>query len=174
MSAVAQQLLLTLMLKSHICGVGVEAVSIRTFLNSPFIVISIMAKALAVSSLQCCPQAKIVANDTEITIKEIDFLAKTIHNLTEDSLKRRYLFHPILQALTLLCSQPVNANKCASQSIITGLEALMECADIPEDSDIIANVLWKIANGGELESTTDKIEMLSGNCNSQMYIHIHV
>ena len=154
------------MLKSHICGVGVEAVSIRTFLNSPFIVISIMAKALAVSSLQCCPQAKIVANDTEITIKEIDFLAKIIHNLTEDDMKRRYLFHPILQALVLLCSQSVNANQCASQSIITGLEALMECADEPEDSDIIANVLWKIANGGELESTTDKIEMLSGNCNS--------
>ena len=38
----------------------------------------------------------------------------------------------------------------------------MECADEPEDSDIIANVLWKIANGDE----TDKIEMLSGNCNS--------
>ena len=108
MSAVAQQLLLTLMLKSHICGVGVEAVSIRTFLNSPFIVISIMAKALAVSSLQCCPQAKIVANNTEITIKEIDFLAKIIHNLTEDDMKR-YLFHPILQALVLLCSQSVNA-----------------------------------------------------------------
>ena len=30
---------------------------------------------MAVSLLQCCPQAKIVANDTEITVNKIDFLA---------------------------------------------------------------------------------------------------
>ena len=48
----------------------------------------------------------------------------------------------------------------------------MECADEPEDSDIVANVVWKIANGGELENTTDIIEMLSCNCNSYMYLHI--
>ena len=173
MSAVAQKLLLTLMLKSHICDAsGGEAVPLHTFLNSPFIVVSIMAKAVAVSLLQCCPQTEIVASDTEMTEKEIDFFAVIIHNLAEDSLKRRYLFHLILQALTLLCSQPVNANRCASRSIITELEALMECADEPEDPDIIANVLWKIAaNGGELESSTDKLEMLSGNCNSYMHLY---
>ena len=168
-SAVAQQLLLTLMLKSHICGAsGGEAVPIQIFLSSPFVVVSIMAKAVAVSLLQCSPKTKIFANDTEITNKEIDFLAEIIHNLTEDDMKRRYLFHLFLQALTRLCSQPVNANQLASHSIITELEALMECADEPEDLDIIANVLWKIANGGELESTTDKFEMLSGNCSSHI------
>ena len=172
MSAVAQQLLVTLMLKSHICSVrSVETVPIQTFLNSPFVVISVMAKAVAVSLLQCCPQTEVVAT-TEMTEKEIDFFAVIIHNLAEDSLKRRYLFHLILQALTLLCSQPVNANRCASHSIITELEALMECES--EDSDIIANVLWKIAaNGGELESSTDKLEMLSGNCNSYMHLYIY-
>ena len=87
-------------------------------------------------------------------------------------MKRRYIFHPILQALSLLCSQSVNANQCASHIVITELEALMECADEPEDSDIVANVVWKIANGGELENTTDIIEMLSCNCNSYMYLHI--
>ena len=172
MSAVAQQFLVTLTLKSHICSVGsVETVPIQTFLNSPFVVISVMAKAVAVSLLQCCPQTEVVAT-IEMTEKEIDFFAVIIHNLAEDSLKRRYLFHLILQALTLLCSQPVNANRCASRSIITELEALMECADEPEDPDIIANVLWKIAaNGGELESSTDKLEMLSGNCNSYMHLY---
>ena len=130
-----------------------------------------MAKAVAVSLLQCCPQTEVVAT-TEMTEKEIDFFAVIIRNLAEDSLKRRYLFHLILQALTLLCSQPVNANRCASHSILTELEALMECE--PEDSDIIANVLWKIAaNGGELESSTDKLEMLSGNCNSYMHLYIY-
>ena len=170
MSAIAQQLSLTLLLKSHIFGFSsVETVPIQPFLNSPFLVVSIMAKAVAVSLLQCCPQTEIVASDTEMTEKEIDFFAVIIHDLTEDSLKRRYLFYFILQGLTLLCSQPVNANQCASHSIINELEAVMECVDEPEDSDIIANVLWKIAaNGGELESSTDKLEMLSGNCNSYM------
>ena len=156
MSAVAQQLLLTLMLKSHICDVSsVEAVPLQPFLNSPFIFISIMAKAVAVSLLQCSQQTEMVASDTEMTDKQIDFLAAIIHELSEDSLKRRYLFHPILQALTRLCSQPVNANQLTSHRIITELEALLECADDLEDPDIIANVLWKIANGGGLESTTD-------------------
>ena len=155
----------------HICGAsGGEAVPIQTFLNSPFIVVSIMAKAVAVSLLQCCPQTEILPSNTEITNKEIDFLAKIVHNLTKDDMKRRYLFHPILQALTRLCSQPVNANQLTSHRIITELEALMECAEEPEDLDIIANVLWKIANGGELESTTDKFEMLSGKRNSYMYL----
>ena len=173
MSAVAQQLLVTLMLKSHICSVrSVETVPIQTFLNSPFVVISVMAKAVAVSLLQCCPQTEVVAN-TKMTEKEIDFFAVIIHDLTENSLKRRYLFYLILQVLTLLCSQPVNANQFASHSIITELDTLMECVDEPEDSDIIANVLWKIAaNGGELESSTDKLEMLSGNCNSYMHLYI--
>ena len=169
MSGVAQQLLVTMMLKSHICGAS-EAVPIQTFLNSPFTVVSIMAKAVAVSLLQCCPQTEIVASDTEITHKEIDFLAKIVHNLTEDDMKRRYLFYLILQALTLLSSQPVNANQLTTHSIITELEALMECADEPEDLDIIANVLWKIANGGELESTTDKFEMISGKHKSYIYL----
>ena len=156
MSAVAQQLLVTMMLKSHTCGASsVEAVPIQPFLNSPFTVVSIMAKAVAVSLLQYCPQTEIGANVTEITIKEIDFLAEIVHDLTEDSSKRRYLFWLILQALTLLCSQPVNANQLTSHRIITELEALLECADDLEDPDIIANVLWKIANGGGLESTTD-------------------
>ena len=158
-----------MMLKSHICGAS-EAVPIQTFLNSPFTVVSIMAKAVAVSLLQCCPQTEIVGNVTEITNKEIDFLAKIVHNLTEDDMKRRYLFYLIFQALTLLSSQPVNANQLTSHSIITELEALMECADEPEDLDIIANVLWKIANGGELESTTDKFEMLSGKHKSYIYL----
>jgi len=154
------------MLKSHIYGVGrVEAVAIQTFLNSPFIVISVLAKAVAVSLLQCCPQTEILASDTEMTDQEVDFLAVMIHELIEDSLKRRYLFNFILQALTLLCSQPVNAVRFANHSIIAELEALMECADEPEDPYIIANVLWKIANGGGLESTsetTDKLDMLQG------------
>ena len=153
MSAVAQQLLLTLILKSHTCDVSrVETVSIQTFLNSPFIIISILARAVAVSLLQCCPQ---IANDTETTNKELDFLSRIIHDLTEDSLKRRYFFHLILQALTLLCSQPVNADQFANHSITNGLEALMECADGPEYPDIIANVLWKITIGGGLEKTTE-------------------
>ena len=171
MSGVAQQLLVTMMLKSHICSIGgVEAAPIQTFLNSPFVFISIMAKAVAVSLLQYSPHTEIVSNVTEITNKEIDFLAKIVHNLTKDDMKRRYLLHPILQALTRLCSQPVNANQLTSHRIITELEALMECAEEPEDLDIIANVLWKIANGGELESTTDKFEMLSGKRNSYMYL----
>ena len=169
MSGVAQQLLVTMMLKSHICGAS-EAVPIQTFLNSPFTVVSIMAKAVAVSLLQYCPQTEILGIVTEITNKEIDFLAKIVHNLTEDDVKRRYLFHLILQALTLLSSQSVNANQLTSHSIITELKALMERADEPEDLDIIANVLWKIANGGELESTTDKFEMLSGKHKSYMYL----
>ena len=167
MAAVAQQFLVAIILNSHICSASDgEAVPIRTFLNSPFIVISIMAKAVAVSLLQCCPQTEILASDTEMTDKEINFLSVIIHDFTEDSLKRRYLFHPILQALVLLCSQPVNANQCASQSIIiTELETLMECADELEDPHVIANVLWKIANGGGLGSTsetTNKLEVLQG------------
>ena len=166
MSAVAQQLLLTLMLKSHACDISDnEAVPIQTFLNSPFVFISIMAKAVAVGLLQCCPQAEIVAGDTEITFQEVDFLAVIIHDLTEDSLKRRYHFYLILQALTLLCSQPVNADRFANHSIIAELETLMEHADELEDPDVIANVLWKISTGGGVESTTEttvKLEVLPG------------
>ena len=166
MSAVAQQLLLTLMLKSHACDISDnEVVPIQTFLNSPFLVVSIMAKAVAVSLLQCCPQAEIVASDTEITVKEVDFLAVIIHDLTEDSLKRRYHFYLIFQVLTLLCSQPVNADQFANHSILAELETLMEHADELEDPDVIAIVLWKIATGGGVESTsenTDKLEVLPG------------
>ena len=172
MSAVAQQLLLTLMLKSHICGVGAgEAVPIQTFLNSPFTFISIMAKAVAVSLLQGCPQAKVFADDTKVTEKEINFLSVKIHGLSEDILKRRYLFNLILQALSLLCSQAVNVNQLASHSIVTELQALMEYADELEDPDIIANVLWKIAGGGS-ESTTDTIdtfEVLTGIYSSYIF-----
>lgn len=157
------------MLKSHICSVGsVETVPIQTFLNSPFVVISVLAKAVAVSLLQCCPQAKVFANDTKMIEKEINFLSVIVHDLTQDSLKRRYLFNLILQALTLLCSQPVNANQLASHSIVTELEALMEYADELEDPDVIANVLWKIASGGS-ESTTETaatFEVLTGICSS--------
>ena len=86
MSAVAQQFLLTLMLKSHICGVYAdEAVPIQPFQNSPFVFISIMAKAVTVSLLQGCPQ---VANDTKMTDKEINFLSIKIHDLSDDILKR--------------------------------------------------------------------------------------
>ena len=154
------------MLKSHTCDVSNnEAVPIQAFLNSPFLVVSIMAKAVAVSLLQCCPQAEAVASDTEITVQEVDFLAVIIHDLTEDSLKRRYLFYLILEALTLLCSQPVNADRFANHSIIAELETLMEHADEMEDPDVIANVLWKIATGGGVESTSEttvKLEVLQG------------
>ena len=159
MSAVAQQFLVTSMLKSHTQDdSSVEAVSIKPFLNSSSIFISIMAKAVAVSLLQCSTQAEIVASDTEMTEEEIDFLVVIIHGFTEDSLKRRYLFYLILQVLTLLCSQPVNALKFASHNtgnLVTELEALMEYADELEDPDIIANVLWKIAIGGGVENTTE-------------------
>ena len=165
MSAVAQQLLLTLTLKSHICDVSsVEAVPLQPFLNSPFIFISIMAKAVAVSLLQYSQQTEMVASDTEMTDKQIDFLAAIIHELSEDSLKRRYLFHLILQALALLCSQPVNADQFASHNIMTELEAMMEHADELENPNIIANVLWIIACGG-LQSTTESagtFEVLPG------------
>ena len=110
-----------------------------------------------------------------MTDKELDFLTAMIHELTEDSLKRRYLFHLILQALTRLSSQPVNANQLTSHRIITELEALMECADEPKDLDIIANVLWKIANGGGLgttSETTDKLEVLQGI--SYMWMNMQV
>ena len=157
MSAVAQQFLVTSMLKSHTQDdSSVEAVSIKPFLNSSSIFISIMAKAVAVSLLQCSTQAEIVASDTEMTEEEIDFLVVIIHGFTEDSLKRRYLFYLILQVLTLLCSQPVNALKFASHNnIVTELEALVEYADELEDPNIIANVLWKIAIGGGVENTTE-------------------
>ena len=154
------------MLKSHTCDVSNnEAVPIQAFLNSPFLVVSIMAKAVVVSLLQCCPQAEAVAGDTEITVQEVDFLAVIIHDLTEDSLKRRYHFYLILEALTLLCSQPVNADRFANHSIIAELETLMEHADEMEDPDVIANVLWKIATGGGVESTSEttvKLEVLQG------------
>ena len=165
MSAVAQLLLVTLMLKSHICGVSSVGVPVQTFLNSPFVVISVLAKAVAVSLLQGCPQTEILASDTEMTNKEIDFFAVIIHDFTEDSLQRRYFYYLIFQALTLLCFQPVNANRFASHSIVTELETLMEYADELEDPDIVANVLWKIANGGGVESkteTTDIFEVLPG------------
>ena len=167
MSAVAQQFLLTLILKSHICGVSsgsIQAVPIQKFLNSPFMAISIMAKAVGVSLLQCCPQAELVSNDTVMADKEINFLSVIVHDLTQDSLKRRYLFNLILQALSLLCSQPVNVNQLANHSIVTELEALMEYADELEDPDIVANVLWKIASGGSESTTdtTDTFEVLTG------------
>ena len=160
------------MLKSSISGVSDdEAVPIQAFLNSPFAFVSIMAKAVAVSLLQCCPQVKVFANDTKMLEKEINFLSVIVHDLTQDSLKRRYLFNLILQALTLLCSQPVNANQLASHSIVTELEALMEYADELEDPDVIANVLWKIAGGGS-ESTTETaatFEVLTGICSSYIF-----
>ena len=174
MSAVAQKLLLTLMLKSHICDAsGGEAVPLHTFLNSPFIVVSIMAKAVAVSLLQCCPQTEIVASDTEMTDKQIDFLATIIHELTEDSLKRRYLFHLIFQALTPLCSQPVNADRLASHTIMSELEAMMEHADELENPDIIANVLWIIACGG-LKSTTETAETFEVLPGMHWYVNVNI
>lgn len=169
MSAVAQQFLLTLMLKSHICGVDAdEAVPIQPFQNSPFVFISIMAKAVTVSLLQGCPQ---VANDTKMTDKEINFLSIKIHDLSEDILKRRYLFYLILQALSLLCSQPVNVNQLANHGIVTELEALMEYADELEDPDIIANLLWKIASDGSESTTdtTDTFEVLTGIYSSYIF-----
>ena len=150
------------MLKSHICGVSSVGVPVQTFLKSPFIIVSVLAKAVAVSLLQCCPQTEMVASDNEMTNKEIDVFAVIIHDLTEDSLKRRYFYYLIFQALTLLCSQPVNANQFASHSIVTELETLMEYADELEDPDIVANVLWKIANGGVLESKTEITDILPG------------
>ena len=78
------------MLKSSISGVSDdEAVPIQAFLNSPFAFVSIMAKAVAVSLLQCCPQVKVFANDTKMLEKEINFLSVIVHDLTQDSLKRR-------------------------------------------------------------------------------------
>lgn len=167
-------MLLTLMLKSHICGAsGGEAVPLHTFLNSPFTVVSIMAKAVAVSLLQYCPQPETVSNVTEMTDKQIDFLATLIHELTEDSLKRRYLLHLILQALTLLCSQPVNADRFASHNIMTELEAMMEHADELENPDIIANVLWIIACGG-LKSTTETAEIFEVLPGMHWYVDVNI
>ena len=62
-----------------------------------------------------------------------------------------------VQVLTLLCSQPVNADRFASHTIMSELEAMMEHADELENPDIIANVLWIIACGG-LKSTTETAE----------------
>ena len=155
------------MLKSHICDDGsVEAISIKPFLNSFSIFTSIMAKAVAVGLLQRSIQAEIVASDTEMTEEEIDFLVVIIHGFTEDSLKRRYLFYLILQALTLLCSQPVNADQFARHNnIVTELEALVEYADELEDPNIIANVLRKIDIDGGVKNTTETagtFELLPG------------
>jgi len=174
MSAVAQHLLLTLILKSRMCGVSggsIQAVPIQNFPNSPFLAVSIMAKAVAVSLLQCCPQVELVAADSVMVDNEINFLSVIVHHLTQDRLKRRYLFNLILQALTLLCSQPVNANQLASHSIVTELKTLMEYADELEDP-VVANVLWKIVSGGESQSTADTTEtfkVLTGICNSYIF-----
>ena len=80
-------------------------------------------------------------------------------------------FYLILQALSLLCSQPVNVNQLVNHSIVTELEALMEYADELEDPDIIVNVLWKIASGGSESTTdtTDTFEVLTGIYSSYIF-----
>ena len=158
--------MLTLTLKSlSYDATSIEAVPIllnliETFLKSPFFGTAVMAKAIAVILLQQSPQIGLTASDIGMTDREVNFLAVIIHDLSQDDLKRRYYLYWVLQVLTPLCSQTINAGHFASHNILTELEMLMGCSG--EHEDIIANLLWKIATGGGEESMEVTDKTLSG------------
>lgn len=150
MSAVAQHFLLTLLLRS-LCKNSVEVLPtllnfIQSLMKSHFVIIAVMAKAVA-TQLQLCAET---TGDIALMDKEVDSIAAIIHELSQDSLKRRYYLNIILQVLILLCSHPTNITRFASHSIVAELQTLMETANEAEDK--IAIVLWKIASGGETDS----------------------
>ena len=145
---------------------NVEAVpillnSIETFLTSPFFGSAVIAKAIAAILLQQSPQIGLTITDIGVTDKEVNFLSAIIHDLSQDDLKRRYYLYWVLQVLTLLCSQPINASHFANHNILSELETLMGCAG--EHENIIANLLWKIATDGGGENSMEVTdETLSG------------
>jgi len=158
--------LLTLTLKSlSYDAASIEAVPIllnliETFLKSSFFGTAVMAKAIAVILLQHLPQIGLTVSDIGMTDREVNFLAVIIHDLSQDDLKRRYYLYWVLQVLTPLCSQNINAGHFATHNILTELEILMGCSG--EHEDIIANLLWKIATGGGEESMEVTDKTLSG------------
>ena len=166
------------MLKSLRCSTDVNTVeaapdlldSIQRFLRSAFIGVVVTAKAIVVHLLQHVPGVGLTVGDTGIVDKETEFLTAIIRDLCQDTVRRRYYLYCVLEVLMLLCSQPMNASILASDSILSGLETLMGCTR--EHENIIADVVYKIATGGCVESNVECTNKCSsGRCMNELMHH---
>ena len=89
------------MLKSLRCSTDVNTVeaapdlldSVQRFLRSAFIGVVVTAKAIVVHLLWHVPQVGLTVGDTGIVDKETEFLTAIIHDLCQDSLRRRYYLY---------------------------------------------------------------------------------
>ena len=157
MSAVAQHFLVTVLLKllqkipTSAADEAAPAMLhfVQTLTKSPFMLVCVIAKACFVylqSYLQ--PNA-----DTRILVQsgEVDFIAKIIHDLPQDSLRRRYYLSTTLHILQLLCSNSMNTTHFASHRTLSELERLMDGTNEEEEA-IIADLIWKISGGSHTET----------------------
>ena len=113
-------------------------------MTSHYTLVSVLAKAVAVCLQSCCPQSV----STGLTHEEADIISLTLVQMSEDSIKRKYS-SIVYQCLLLLCSHPSNLDLFIDRNVVDDLQTLMEYSTEVE-TDIIANVVWKIASRGDV------------------------
>ena len=181
MSAMAHHLLLTLLLKlpqdSYINFQGNQYVShlngyIQLLINSPFTMLSLLAKAIAAHLQSFCPQMA-HSSGVELTQQEAEIIPVILRHLYRDNLKRRYYSSVIYQTLLRLCCHPFNISLLVNCDVVNELQKLMESCTESGEEDIIASIVWKISSNGEICDRRDSNEVMDSQVNPGRFSSMH-